>query len=292
MSRILFIGESDCAEINAVLEHVDEDDAVIVGDYEIQNGIEITCTNYPDEITVKLYGTELHPRSIFWKNIYFESFELGNEEWRNHLSYHRLFMDAFPNAYWLNPEYAFDDHFTKVKQTVIAKNLGAVMPKTLMTSDNQAALAFIEQVKDVAAKPVAGGQYTERLNRETAPEAVNRLSGVGMQPYCYQEFIVGENLRTFVIGDKTFNALMLSDLCDFRIDNNLNVVPVDMPDEHNQLCINIARGLGLEWTAIDWIISKTGQIYYLEANFAPMFSYFQEITNYPIAKEISNLLYR
>ena len=291
MSEILFLGEQDCTEINAVLEHIDENDAVIVGDDELQNNIEIICNDYPHDLTVKLDGYELNPRSIFWKNIYFESFELGHDDYRNNLSYARLFLDAFPDAYWVNPEHAFHDHFTKVRQTIIAREVGALMPETLMTSDNEAALAFIERVKDVAAKPVAGGQYTKRLTPDTASMIVPQLSGVGMQPYCYQQFIDGTNLRTFVIGDKTFSAKIYTSKCDFRVDDNIETIPVEMSDEHNQLALDIARSLGLEWTAIDWVIDKDENVYYLEANFAPMFTYFQYVTEYPIAKELALLLY-
>ena len=82
---------------------------------------------------------------------------------------------------------------------------------------------------------------------------------------------------------------MRSDLVDFRTDDNCTIVPVKLPYKQHQLALDITRTLGYEWTAIDWI-KADDKYYFLEANFSPMFAFFEEQTHYPIAKSLVNLL--
>ena len=110
-----------------------------------------------------------------------------------------------------------------------------------------------------------------------------------MNPLVFQEFIQGTNIRTFVIGDKVFTARNSSDLPDFRLDKEMTYTPIDLSDEQNQHCLDITRTLGYAYTAIDWI-ERDDQLYYLEANYAPIYGFYENQTGYPISQSIAELL--
>ncbi|MEL6326835.1 MAG: hypothetical protein AAFQ61_08020, partial [Cyanobacteria bacterium J06626_23] len=111
-----------------------------------------------------------------------------------------------------------------------------------------------------------------------------------LSPIALQEYIPGTNLRVYVIGNALYAAEIRSTAIDFRADQKAPILPIEIPDDIQQQCHQIAQALGLIWTAIDWRLTPDGQFVFLEANPSPMFIHFERQTQYPITQALIDLL--
>ena len=279
MSIVIF-GETDDIHVNAVAEYL-PDDVIIIDDQALTDDISIAADIHgrPD---VYLGDLLLKPTSIYWRNLNLYPFGPDeDEEINNKLAAAKLFTEAFADTVWINPLLSFIQHHTKIDQYRMANTL---MPPTLMTNNYERAEAFVAEHKDVAIKPIAGGQYIERIT--SLDDLPHWVDG---QPLCYQQFIVGTNVRTFVIGDEVYTAEITTDYDDFRVDEDFIYTPIETNSALRQRALDITSRLGYKWTAIDWIRTND-ELYFLEANFSPMFLYFEEQTEFPISESLSRLL--
>ena len=274
---VLILGETDDPHVERVTKYLN--DYIILDRETIAN--DVTVTNDLVETAVRVEGEPLHNiHSVYWRDIDFDSFGPFDQEFANTAAHMQLFFNAFPDARWCNPWSAFVEHQTKIKQY---ERITCLKPATLITSDYDEAYEFFSEFPAVAVKPVAGGQYTKKIKKK------KKLSKIKLPyPMCFQEYIEGMNVRTFVIGKQVFAAEIISDDVDFRT-GEFVYKPFYLDAERHQQCIDITKTLGYEWTAIDWIL-REGNWYFLEANFSPMFGYFEDSTNFPIAESLANLL--
>ena len=278
MSVVIF-AKPDDIHVDRITEYLN--DFTIIGEYEIENEITMAANRHSSS-TVYLNDEPLLPTAVFWRNLDIYPFAGNDQYLSNHIAYMRLFLQAFESAQWVNPVKCFIEHYTKLDQMKIQANF----PKTLITNRKDLAVEFAQQFEAVAAKPIAGGAYVPKV---TATDIDNSVESYFDQPFVFQEFIQGTNIRTFVIGDKVFTAKNSSDLPDFRLDTNMSYTPIDFTAEQNQHCLDIARKLEYKYTAIDWI-ERDDELYYLEANYAPIYGFFEDQTGYPISESIAELL--
>ena len=278
MSVVIF-AKPDDIHVKRITEYLN--DFTIISEAEIQNNITVAADRHGSS-TVYLNDEILSANSVFWRNLDIYPFAGTDQYLSNHIGYMRLFLQAFDNACWVNPVKSFIEHYTKLDQMRIDANF----PKTLITNKIDLILEFARQFDSVAVKPIAGGAYVPKL---TADELAEQFSDDLTQPYVFQEFIQGSNLRTFVVGDDVFTARNSSELPDFRLDSSMKYTPIDLTAEQNQHCLEITRKLHYKYTAIDWI-DRNGELFYLEANYAPIFGFFEDETGYPLSQSIAKLL--
>ncbi len=194
-----------------------------------------------------------------------------------------------PAIKWVNSLEAYQFHRVKPRQLALAKVIGAQIPKTIVSNNSGDIIEFSRQLPKAIFKPVQGGAHTEFLNQELLDE--DRLNfALSYSPVTIQEYIPGTNVRTYVLGKKTFSAEINSEEVDFRNDANCELVPVQLPENIQQLSTEICRRFGMEWTAIDWRRDPQGNYFFLEANPSPMFYFFEQQTGFPITRELVNLL--
>ena len=276
---VAILGQQDDIHVELIANQLN--DYIIIDDLALLQDIEITHTS--EQTSLEIDECSFSISSVYWRNLDIYPFSYKGSEIRDELAYMKLFIDCFKHARWVNSPSSFFQHFLKYNQfDKVANTTTALVPQTIITNNGQSADNFIKQHGVVAVKPVVGGDYTQKIS------SFDEWSSVG-QPLIFQKFIDGQNLRTFVIGNDVFTAEMRSDLVDFRTDDNCTIVPVKLPYKQHQLALDITRTLGYEWTAIDWI-KADDKYYFLEANFSPMFAFFEEQTHYPIAKSLVNLL--
>ena len=278
MSVVIF-AKPDDIHVDRITKYLH--DFTIIGEYEIENEVTVAANRHGSS-TVYLNNEVLSPTAVLWRNLDIYPFAGTDAYLSNHIGYMRLFLQAFENACWVNPVQSFVQHYTKLDQMRIDANF----PKTLITNKLDLILEFASQFDAVAVKPIAGGAYVPKL---TADELADQFTFDLTQPYVFQEFIQGTNLRTFVIGDDAFTAKNSSDLPDFRLDTSMSYTPINLTDEQNQHCLDIARKLHYKYTAIDWI-ERNGELFYLEANYAPIYGFFEDQTGYPLSESIAKLL--
>lgn len=255
---------------------------------------------YPDTQAGSLClatGARLQIREIH--SVYWRSFngvfvpELPDEHQQS-----IAFNDAFglmrtllqaPSIRWINGWQAYEFHKEKPRQLAVVSNLGVTIPKTLISNDPDLIIEFANTLDRAIFKPVYGGAHAKLITPEfLAPERLKLA--LKLAPIALQEFIAGTNIRTYVIGDRVYSAEIRTGAVDFRDDVDLELIPLNIPQEVARMSIEIARSLMLEWTAIDWRRNNDGEYYFLEANPSPMFTYFEDKTGYSLTEELVNLL--
>lgn len=271
-NSIVILGQTDCPQVIAIANELN--DPIIIDDEAIEHRITIRAGLY-DIPALYLDNQLLKPKAVCWRDLDLYPFE--TEHFPNDVGHFKLFLEAFKNARMVNPLPAFVDHYTKIDQS---RQVQALMPDSLITNRYQDAVEFASQFESVAVKPLTGGDYVCRFED---------LNDLPREPMMLQEFIEGDNIRTFVFEDKVYSAIAVSDYDDFRLDDDMVYEPIELTDEQTKTSIKIANSLGYKYTAIDWI-RRDGRLYFLEANFSPMFIYYEQCTGYPITKSIVNLL--
>ena len=271
MVNTVIFGEADDYHVVAIASHLDN--PIVLDEATIQNDITLT-TGLFDTPAIRLDGELLKPTSVLWRNLDLDPFDTPH--FPNDIAYFKLFLEAFKEADMVNPLSSFIDHYTKIDQLRKAQVL---FPPSLITNCWEDAATFAEQFEDVAVKPVSGGEYVKRFS------AIEEF----IEPMMLQEFIKGDNIRSFVIGERVYSAIAQSTLDDFRLDDEMTYQPIELTAEQTATAVGIAKTLGYKYTAIDWI-KRGDDLYFLEANFSPMFLFFEKQTGYPITDLLLKLL--
>lgn len=194
-----------------------------------------------------------------------------------------------PHVLWVNPYSAIDRHRYKAHQLYLMAQAGMRVPDTLVTNDPDAVRAFSQKHQGrIIYKPVAGGAHTAQVNDVDLSD--ERLKDLRISPVQFQEMIEGVDVRVYVIGDELFAADIRAETLDFRDDPKAPIVPLTVPDEIAQQCLEVARMFEYAFTGIDLRRSPDGQYCFIEANPSPMFVHFEKVSGYPLTEKLIALL--
>lgn len=254
----------------------------------------------PDEKTASLVFAdgEILPLSainrIFWRTFYPVQIPPLSDSAQKNIAYHdamgllRSFMQLEQDK-WVNSWYAYQLHQEKPLQLRQVADLGVTIPPTMITNNAGAIAQFYQEHQSVIFKPVYGGAHTQFLTEEyLAPERMNLALSIA--PVTIQKYIPGTNIRSYVIGDQVYAGEIKSEAVDFREDQDHQLIPIKLPADIKNQCLAITKKLGMQWTGIDWRLTPTGEYFFLEANFSPMFIYFEQQTGLPITDSLIELL--
>ena len=283
MNTLLILGRQADVQVDGICKYMPDVPIVFFNNETIQY-FTFTRDISNNEVRVTYFGQDFYPKAIFWRNVFYVDFGCPKDNTNNWEAYYDLFTQAFPLATWINGPAQFKEHQTKLPQLRKVAQL-VTIPDTLITNSLPEAACFLSKHKSLAIKPVCGGDYTVRVNTY---EVLEDLFNTHKQPLCLQEFIDGDNVRVYVIGEKTFMSVMPSTESDFRTHNCIPE-PQEIEPEFSSINIVIKDLLGLEWTAIDWI-KRDGVYYYLEANFSPMFANYETACGQPISRTLAEYI--
>ena len=180
-------------------------------------------------------------------------------------------------------------HRTKGLQTKIMKENDIRIPKTLVTNDKNALLDFYySNDKNIIFKPVQGGAFTKIMTDKDLSRADNLVNC----PCQLQEFVDGVDIRVYAFeSGEVFAGEIIAKHIDFRQDNEAVINPVKLPSKVEKDCLKILKLLELKYSGIDIRLSKSGEYVFLEANPAPMFYHFENMSKHPITETlIKNLV--
>lgn len=159
----------------------------------------------------------------------------------------------------------------------MVNNIGVSIPQTLVSNDSEQIIHFTDSLDKAIFKPVYGGTYTKLVTAEHLDP--KRLSlALRISPVKIQEYIPGTNIRSYVIGESIYAAEIRTNQLDFRLDEKSELIPLELPSSVQKQCLDIAKVLMLEWTAIDWRLKPSGEYVFLEANPSPMFSHYSRVS--------------
>lgn len=240
-------------------------------------------------------------RVIWWRRPQpFDIHEaLGDPELRQfaHAEIYEAFAGMWNalDAVWMNPPRNDEVAHRKVYQLRVAQDVGLTVPETLITSDPDAARAFI------ARRGIGGTIYkafsaTERLWRETRlvrPEEVTLIDNVAYAPVIFQEYVPADvDLRITVVGDEIFAAEIHSQQTRYKVDmrmdiSNATIAPAKLPEDIEDRLHRLMTELGLVYGAIDMRRGPDGAYTFLEINPAGQWLFIEEKTGQPISGTIA-----
>ncbi len=208
---------------------------------------------------------------------------------------------------WLNhPKNIFCAN-SKIEQLKVAKDIGFLIPDTLISSDKAEILNFIENEKTVIAKAVKHGfyEYEDKVylafTQVIDTNFINNIDQFKNVPMILQRRISKQyDIRINVIGEKVFSTAILSqewdisktdwrvwDVCD-KFD--LKHERISLPAEIEEKCIAINRFFNLNFSAIDMVLDTEGNYFFLELNPNGQWAWIEEKVGYPIRDAIIDLL--
>ncbi len=191
-------------------------------------------------------------------------------------------LDAFEGAVlansitWLTHPSVLTYAELKLIQLQVARRLGITIPATLVTNSADKATRFAQKHQQVVVKPVRYGL----LNNDAARPLVAWTSSVSEEdlqelkgpPVIVQERIDAEaHLRVVTIGQRTFAAALRTAELDWRseLSNHESFAPVadlDLMRLLEDQAQRVARVLQLGYSAQDWVLARSGKLFFLEAN--------------------------
>lgn len=210
------------------------------------------------------------------------------------------FWEALPIA-WVSPPRVIEKTMMKTWQLPAARQAGLEIPDTLVTSDPEAARAFIDRVGlgKVVCKAFSATPEHWRETRLVTEAEYAVLDRVAAAPVIFQAFVPADvDLRITVVGEQLFPAAVHSqDLpypLDFRLylDSGSRVLiePAELPQEVQRCLLVLLKSAGLRYGAIDMRRTPDGRHVFLEINPAGQWRFVEEATGQPVTAALARLL--
>ncbi len=211
-------------------------------------------------------------------------------------------LDCFWVSYPDNIRIAENKLF-QLKQALL---VGFQIPQTIVTNDPAASIAFYDKhLRDIVYKPLRKSRLNNGENQTiifTNPidkEAANQLNRVKFAPSLFQKYIhKWIELRVTVIGEKVFAISLDSQknpkaIHDWRkaINDGIEQKPYLLPHEISNKCKNLVKNLGLEFGALDLIITPEEQYVFLEINPNGQWAWIQQLCpEIPMRETLADVL--
>lgn len=198
---------------------------------------------------------------------------------------------------WVNPRQADEAAHHKPYQWTIAHRVGLHLPRTLVTTDPDAARTFIESShpSKVVFKAFLAAINEWRETRLIQAEDLERLDLVRYAPVIFQEYVPGVDLRITMIGNEIFAAEIDARNTSYEVDMRMVVgeavvKAVTLPSEVQSMLRNLQHSLGLVYGAIDMRRTENGEHVFLEVNPAGQWLFVEQRTGLPISKALADYL--
>lgn len=210
---------------------------------------------------------------------------------------------------WINNPFSTRIAHRKMLQLRTAAKVGFTTPRTIITNNAEAALAFAEGLSgDIAVKSLgavtvtelSGGgatvQYGLFTRRVTLGELRSVKDTIGHVPTAFQEFLEKRyELRITCVGSQCFACRIESredDLTadDYRFDTRgLVHTPQACPELEGMLQAYM-RAFRVNFGCFDILVTKTGDPVFLECNVNGQFLWVENMTGMPISETIARYL--
>lgn len=220
---------------------------------------------------------------IYWRWYYGVTFSTSEIVYREKVSALESMLCALEPVSW-NSLQAVELHRKKGLQSKIMQNNGIRIPKTTVTDDKDMLEKFyLENDKNVIFKPVRGGAYTKKLTEQD----LERKESLKNCPCQLQECIDGLDIRVYAFETgEIYAGEIHAQSLDFRADTNAKINKHQLPESVQKDCLKILKLLNLKYSGIDIRLKENGEYVFIEANPAPMFIHFENVTGF----EITNTL--
>lgn len=205
---------------------------------------------------------------------------------------------------WVSHPDALHAASYKIRQLSLAKKLGFKIPDTLITDITSEAERFLSSTTSTVYKPIFSGRlrYSERDRLIFTSEIRDGQSGISrdveLAPCQFQQRIEKKvDIRVTVIGQILFAVSIASQetietQLDWRRGDafDLEHTIIELPGEIEARCKALVSELGLEFGAIDLVLSPDDEYYFLEINPNGQWVWIEQITGLPLVATLVDLL--
>lgn len=223
-----------------------------------------------DEKTLKAiyYRAPIYLRDIYQPNIGMEE-QLFRTQWSAFIRN----LSIFENIVWLNNPVATFKAENKLLQLKYADKVGFLYPKTLVSNTN---VLELDQYTNYIVKSLDTAllRFDEKEAFIYSSVIKGReilLSNLKVSPVVIQEYISPKiDIRVSVIANMVHAVKIVQNNMgidgDWRLQkHDLSYVPIVLPIEIEQKCIQLVKDLGLAFGGID-LIDSMGKYYFIEVN--------------------------
>lgn len=244
----LFVDQAACAD--AVVRHTD------------------------DGLVLVVAGREVPVEEV--RGVYLRPYDLGDAvDAAERVRLTRLALDlrewaetAPPSVRVVNRPSAGLSNHSKPRQSRVIDAVGFAVPETLLTTDPDAAAAFVAQHGRAIVKSISG---TRSIVRTLAPG--DDFTAVRWCPTQLQRFVPGTEYRVHVVGERLFTHRIRTEAVDYRY-GGFSLEPADLPGAVAERCRALTGALGLELAGIDLRFGEDGRWYCWEVNTSPAYTCF------------------
>jgi ATP-grasp ribosomal peptide maturase len=207
-------------------------------------------------------------------------------------------LAALPGCLYVNHPHRVSAAEYKPVQLATAAQMGFTVPPTMITSDPDAARAFIRSVGSAVYKPlrlttyrIDGRARSIWVDSVDASEIDDRVAGTA---HLFQQKVAKvADVRVTVVGDRMFCVRIDSDdgLLDWRADySQLSYSVVTSPDGMVGALRDYLDRFGLVFGCFDFALDHQGGWHWLELNPGGQWAWMQEPTGLPMAAAFADLL--
>ncbi|UXY33018.1 ATP-grasp ribosomal peptide maturase [Streptomyces sp. HUAS TT20] len=205
-------------------------------------------------------------------------------------------LASLPGCLYVNHPHRIGDAEFKPAELAAAVQAGFLVPPTLITSDPDAARAFVKKNDAVIYKPLSNPVYlvdgVSSVVKVAEVRAEDIDDGVASTAHLFQRRIrKAADVRVTVIGSKMFCVRIDSDLLDWRTDySRLRYTPVEPPPRIEPALHHYMAHFGLVFGAFDFCIDEDGQWWFLECNPSGQWYWLEPETGLPMLAALADLL--
>ncbi len=209
------------------------------------------------------------------------------------------------DRFWVSEPHLIRRAESKFDQLVVARKFGFRVPETKITSDPVMAKKFLESSGGtIITKTLRSSGFDKgdgRYHIYATPLTIAEselLERVNILPSILQEYIPKKfELRVTVVGDKVFACSIDSqsssrtkhDWRRYDFDNTAHSA-VEIPEDLVQKCLSIVRHYGLNYGAIDLVLTPEDDYIFLELNPNGQWLWIEKLTDLKITAELARLL--
>jgi glutathione synthase/RimK-type ligase-like ATP-grasp enzyme len=209
------------------------------------------------------------------------------------------------NCFWISDPFMIRKAENKPLQLAVSSKIGFQIPQTLISSSPADIKVFYEECdKSIVIKPIRSGGFRNNgedkiiFTHSVTAQDLDGLDSTVSLPSIYQAKVHKRyDIRVTVIGNDTFATEIHSQgysdsVVDWRRGENpkLPHKKHKLPTDIEAMCVALTKKLGLQFSAIDLVLSQDGAYYFLEINPNGQWAWIEERTGYKLTAALVDLL--
>lgn len=180
----------------------------------------------------------------------------------------------------------------KIVQLNLAKKMGFVVPKSLITNSPFSANNFIKKQNKSIVKPISYGRITKKNGTEIIQTNIvenDDISNLEKSPSYFQRFIAKKYELRITVVDRAFYPVRIDseDPVDWRkLDNKVKYTYTKITDNLKKMMLQMMDELQIKFAAFDFIVDMNDNFFFLELNANGQWQWLEEELNLSISKSI------